>query len=958
MGLPAVASAEEPAPSGGSTVVGELTRAWPEHRKPEDAAENGDDGPLTFVRTRDGGSVRVDSGDVASLPTGATVQVTVGRATADGATQDDGYEKVHDVLDAEVLAPATTPAPTSPAVTPVNHQVTVVMVVPKGGARDSTTLSSVVDMVNGPVADFWSEQTDGAVRFGVTASRDWISAGVGCADPFALWTEVARAVGYNTTAANNHLLLYIGANNSGCSDGLGTIGTLLPSGTYTNGSTYVRYAMPSIIAHEFGHNLTLGHSSEKQCDGSVNEMAGRSCSTTSYWDLYDVMGASWEEMGSLNVAQYYRLNPTATPTVVDMTSAPQTVTLAPVSQRDGLRAVGLRNSAGTVYWLEYRPAAGRDSWRGTSANRYHLQAGVLLRQASGGNDTALLLDGTPSAPSGWATDTLQALPVGSPLQVHDIWQRGTAAFVVTVQSVSGAGATVTITPTSAIDVVHQAAGGDAGVLGPAADAETCVDRTVGGRYCERPFAHGGIYWSLATGAHLVTGQPYSDYIASGSGTGPWGLPTTDTACGLIGGGCRQAFQKLATYWSPGTGSATVPAGAMLAYYQAAGQESGTLGYPLAAQVCGTGWCRQGFQGGTLVSSGIGTYAVPTVSETPWAAQGYETGPLGLPISGLTCGLRDGGCWQVFQGGRVYATSATGSHAVAGVINSVWIAQGLERGTLGYPTGELVCGLAGGGCKQDFQGGAVYTSGTGTFPVPTAIGAAWQASGGEGGPLGYPITVVFCGLRDGGCGQAFQNGRVFASPAGGTHAVPGPIQDAWIAQGLERGTLGYPTGEQACGLAGGGCKQTFQGGTLYSQPTAGTFAVSGATATAWQAAGGEGSLLGYPITGYICGLRDGGCVQAFQNGRVFTSPATGTHAVSGAIQDAWIAQGLERGTLRYPTGDLVCGLAGGGCKQTFQGGTLYSFGAAANAVSGAIAAAWRATGSEGGPLGYPITGVFC
>ncbi|MFC7573724.1 LGFP repeat-containing protein [Klenkia terrae] len=72
------------------------------------------------------------------------------------------------------------------------------------------------------------------------------------------------------------------------------------------------------------------------------------------------------------------------------------------------------------------------------------------------------------------------------------------------------------------------------------------------------------------------------------------------------------------------------------------------------------------------------------------------------MSGLICGLRDGGCGQVFQGGRVYSTAASGVHSVSGPIQDAWIAQGWETGTLGYPVSEPVA--VPGGTAQDFQGG--------------------------------------------------------------------------------------------------------------------------------------------------------------------------------------------------------------------------------------------------------------
>ena len=40
---------------------------------------------------------------------------------------------------------------------------------------------------------------------------------------------------------------------------------------------------------------------------------------------------------------------------------------------------------------------------------------------------------------------------------------------------------------------------------------------------------------------------------------------------------------------------------------------------------------------------------------------------------------------------------------------------------------------------------------------------------------------------------------------------GSILAAWAAQGAESGGLGYPDGDQTCGLVGGWCKQQFLGG---------------------------------------------------------------------------------------------------------------------------------------------------
>src|SRR3954454_15584918 len=146
--LPALpAAADEPA-----TVVGQLVQAYPEQAHPE---HDGQDAPLSWVRTAAGESVRVPTEDVADVPAGSTVSVAVG-GQADDAATDDGYEPAQDVLSTDVLADPGHPAP---AVGILTNQETVRMIVPAGGQQDGPTLAQVLAAVNRPVAAFWSSQT-------------------------------------------------------------------------------------------------------------------------------------------------------------------------------------------------------------------------------------------------------------------------------------------------------------------------------------------------------------------------------------------------------------------------------------------------------------------------------------------------------------------------------------------------------------------------------------------------------------------------------------------------------------------------------------------------------------------------------------------------------------------------------------------------------------------------------
>ena len=346
--------------------------------------------------------------------------------------------------------------------------------------------------------------------------------------------------------------------------------------------------------------------------------------------------------------------------------------------------------------------------------------------------------------------------------------------------------------------------------------------------------------------------------------------------------------------------------------------------------------------------------------TKYTALGGPGGKLGAPTSGYICGLVRGGCFANYRNGSIYWSPASGAHAVRGAIGSSWGTHGWERGWLGYPTGDEVCGLVRGGCLQLFQGAAVYYSpATGVQPIQDPVTPGYQAQGWERGLLGYPTGRQVCGLVRGGCFQGFQGGTLYTSPATGGFGVRGAVLGTYGALGWERGWLGYPTGADTCGTTSTGCRQAFQGGTMYWSPATGAHPVRGAIATKWSALGGTKSALGYPTGNEICGLPGRGCFQAFAKGSVYWSPATGAHPVSGAIRGTWGALGWERGWLGYPSGDDTCGPGVTSCKQAFQGGTMYwSPATGAHPVRGAIAAYWTAQGGPTGALGHPTGNDIC
>lgn len=149
--------------------------------------------------------------------------------------------------------------------------------------------------------------------------------------------------------------------------------------------------------------------------------------------------------------------------------------------------------------------------------------------------------------------------------------------------------------------------------------------------------------------------------------------------------------------------------------------------------------------------------------------GGASGPLGPPKTGERCVLIRGGCYQQFRGGDVHWSPATGARATWGGIRAAWGAHGFERGTLGYPVGRETCGLRDGGCYQAFEGGVVlWSPATGGRPTWGGIRAAWLRHGAEHGALGYPTTFEHC--SSGTCRQHFQRGSITwtASTGARTH----------------------------------------------------------------------------------------------------------------------------------------------------------------------------------------------
>ena len=499
-------------------------------------------------------------------------------------------------------------------------------------------------------------------------------------------------------------------------------------------------------------------------------------------------------------------------------------------------------------------------------------------------------------------------------------------------------------PAAEIEAEYQAQGGVA-TLGTAQSGLLTISKN-GGGYA-RAYAAGSIYWTMSTGAKTVLVGPVRDYYFARNGAdGDVGWPSYNqqSLSTGSGSGVAQPFTGGSVYSSP-RGTYIVRDPLRSAYFANSGA-LGALGWPTSDQACGSGVCTQSFEGGSVVSSSSGTFAVSDPVRSAFDAAGGATGSWGVPVSVLMrMTQQGGGAGQAFANGSAYYRDGGAAYFVSGAIRSHYFTVGGAAGKLGYPVGNAQCASAG-QCQQEFQfGWILWTSSEGARIGAPAIDTAYAAAGGAAGVLGARTgTVVYYAFNGGGLGEVFANGAIFYKTPTGAHAVTGPVRAMYFSAGGAAGSFGWPTSDQTC--VGGACRQDFEGASVISSG-GGAFTLVDPVRGAFDAAGGAGGTWGVPISPVA--ISGAGFGQAFANGSAYFVNGGPAFFVSGEIRDYYFSLGGAASRLGHPVGEKSC--AGGACQQEFQFGWIMTApGSVPRIGAPAIDAAYAAAGGAAGVLG--------
>ena len=302
-----------------------------------------------------------------------------------------------------------------------------------------------------------------------------------------------------------------------------------------------------------------------------------------------------------------------------------------------------------------------------------------------------------------------------------------------------------------------------------------------------------------------------------------------------------------------------------------------------------------------------------------------------------------GYGQKFSDGKIFYTPATGAHLIYGAILDKYESLGGPADSdLGFPNIDEVAGLVSPNSRVSTfsasdKPAVFWTRDTGAWAVRGAINAAWDKLGGSAGVLGVPVEderydgdVVSQKFTGGQLSWNLATNTFTSDPPGLADSLAGlevpldpttMINLAWRASGGLGGPLGARQGEQAT-IGDNAAAQGYAGGKIFYSPQTGAHAVTGAILSKYESIGGPTGDLGFPVGAEADGGVPNSRVNAFSapdKPVIFWTPDTGAIVVRGPINAAWAKLGGATGTLGVPTGEQTA--KGDTVTQAFTGGEI-------------------------------------
>ena len=463
-------------------------------------------------------------------------------------------------------------------------------------------------------------------------------------------------------------------------------------------------------------------------------------------------------------------------------------------------------------------------------------------------------------------DTLQCPPIDQTNScTWDIFDKSYALFAYHAALATGLNFTIRNLSgsTTILFYTEWTAQGGIGGLGRPVDVETAITAfavppaTTGTSVTEQAFLNGAIY-SVTSGVNkglFTVMQPiYGVYGNAGGAAGTLGVPTTQETV-LANGDHRQTFEGGVIQYTPGgTGPVIRPPVASV-LLKGAPAGGGTLTLNLGQSVTLTAtpvsaagaaltdrpvsWSTTNGRVAAIAAATNGSAVVKAVgagsASLTAVSEGVSSQKVNLIVISPCCQVGDGAPSAVQQSFQAALTRNKISVQLPIPGPAERVGSGYIQTVQSADAGAATYTLA-----QSDRIGAAYVVGGGVL-------AAWQAMGGAGGPMGYPVTDLSAGGT-----QRFEGPAALAGNP--VRLVSGGILAKWGLLGYETGAAGAPVSDTVVYATFGAnsvVAQRFAGGAIYNA-TAGprspqAYFVSGPMLARYNALGGPGGDYGMPTS---------------------------------------------------------------------------------------------------------------